>query len=228
MTQTGRLAILAVSVVFCLASAGQQQQQQPRYGGQAQGPGTCEAACAHYLECTGAADPNAMPACVTKCQQLGLQPQQLAEFTRADCATALASVQQGQGQGQGQGQALPAGTGDVHLIQGAMCSSSYTEISSRTKKISFDGRGRAQYGSEIVISGKTTDGYGNTTSTYGGYGQSNSGDLANQGSYSVRGDQIVIQWGDGSVWNLRVHHRWQGQITEFYYGNDLWAASLCN
>ncbi len=51
--------------------------------------GTCAASCTHYLQCKGNVDPNAHPACVTKCQAMNLTQQQLSQYEATDCATAI-------------------------------------------------------------------------------------------------------------------------------------------
>lgn len=55
--------------------------------------GTCEAACRHYLECKGIADPVASQSCLAKCAQAGYAPQVLASYVQTDCASAITIVE---------------------------------------------------------------------------------------------------------------------------------------
>jgi len=68
--------------------------------------GTCAGACTHYLQCKGNVDPNAQPACMTKCQQMKLTVAQLQQYEATDCATAIWQAESSGG-ASGSGTAKP-------------------------------------------------------------------------------------------------------------------------
>jgi hypothetical protein len=101
-------------------------------------------------------------------------------------------------------------------LAGALCSYSGGQVSSTTRRMSFDGQGRVAWGSELVASGK---GWG----AFAG----NQYSPSSQGTYAVTGDQVEIQFPD-SVLRCAVHMRQpSGRITELQCGKQLWAAGLC-
>ena len=69
--------------------------------------GTCEGSCNHYLQCKGNYDPNANPACISKCRQMNLTPQALMNYEATDCATAIWQAEHTGGSGGGTGGAAP-------------------------------------------------------------------------------------------------------------------------
>jgi hypothetical protein len=58
------------------------------------GNGTCDQACAHYLQCKGAGwdTPQNQSTCVQNCSGLGATPDQLANFVALDCPTAIQTI----------------------------------------------------------------------------------------------------------------------------------------
>lgn len=56
--------------------------------------GTCEASCAHYLQCKGLpGDAEETAECVGECRNMKLTPQALAGYEKTDCATAIQVVE---------------------------------------------------------------------------------------------------------------------------------------
>lgn len=81
---------------------------QPGQGGS----GTCDAACAHYLECKGVDNTQNRAQCNQQCGALGLTSDQLANFEAADCASAVAAIDGPPGGSSGQtGTGGTSGTG---------------------------------------------------------------------------------------------------------------------
>jgi len=70
---------------------GQPAPQQPQ---QAEGPppGTCEAACKHYLTCAKLQGEDQMGLCVLNCYASGANPYQLATYLQLDCQRAIMIV----------------------------------------------------------------------------------------------------------------------------------------
>lgn len=115
----------------------------------------------------------------------------------------------------------------VGLLQGSMCAYSGGSSYSSTQKVSFDGRGQASWGSEMVFGGDIKNSQGDTTASYGGW-SGNANQPSDRGTYTVAGDQITIRWGDGSVMSCVAHHRVGGKITEMMCGKKLYGGALCN
>jgi hypothetical protein len=123
-----------------------------------------------------------------------------------------------------------ANTGDIksvvkgaegRYLSGTLCeygsSSSYSGSSySHTNRLYFDGRGNFKYGTESSYSGSAG-------SAYGGNNASDSG------TYRISGNQVILTAGDGSVYTLKINFiQDDGQITELYYGEQLYSAGLCD
>jgi hypothetical protein len=56
--------------------------------------GTCEGACAHYVDCKGLTETDEVfAACVTECRQIYEDSQVLASYERLRCADAIAFIE---------------------------------------------------------------------------------------------------------------------------------------
>jgi hypothetical protein len=92
-------AALALSSVACMApvQGGSTTGSSSSKGAETTATGTegatCDAACAHYLECKGAETADNQSQCVAQCNQLGVTQEQLASFVQSDCATAIATIE---------------------------------------------------------------------------------------------------------------------------------------
>jgi len=105
-------AVLALSSVACMQPSESEEESQKEKGGffsssngsktnananedgaAEAGGGTCEGACAHYLECKGMSTSQNQATCTTNCKGLGLKAADLASFQQSDCATAIAAVE---------------------------------------------------------------------------------------------------------------------------------------
>lgn len=126
------------------------------------------------------------------------------------------SLAGGVGTGGTTGGTVPSG--NEGLLQGTYCtwggsSDSYSSYS-RSAWASFDGQGKFTYGSESSFSS--------------GAGQAYGGSGTEGGTYRISGDNIILTFSDGSSDGATVYNRGSGGvITEFYYGSDLYAPSLC-
>lgn len=118
----------------------------------------------------------------------------------------------------------PAGANQLH---GTLCNyygnsnigASSNFNYSRTRKVSFDGRGRAAYGAVSTFS--YDDDIGSST------GISGDGDPTSQGTYSVRGDVVTVKFPEAN-YTCKVIERLGGTISGVKCGEDLWAKSLCD
>lgn len=118
------------------------------------------------------------------------------------------------------------GGAGVSLIQGAMCAWSSGSSYSSSQKMFFDGKGNVSWGSEMAFGGSIKDGGGNETATYSGY-TGNQNESSSMGRYSVQGDAVNIQWGDGTTMACTVHHRNSGRVAELMCGKKLFGGGLC-
>jgi hypothetical protein len=144
--------------------------------------------------------------------------------TKIKCGAGDRSVLEEQ-QGAGERSERPAeremsGGGNAHLLQGMFChwsgsSSSYSGSSySHSLRVSFDGQGHFTTGSEASFDNPSGLGYGSG----GGSG----------GTYRVVGDQVQLNFGDGSTGVATVYNRaGDGTISELMYDGDLYAPQLC-
>lgn len=65
--------------------------------GGAGGGATCDDACGHYLECKGADNATNRQKCDSMCKQAGVTAQQIADYMKTDCQTAIAMIDNPQG-----------------------------------------------------------------------------------------------------------------------------------
>ena len=63
--------------------------------------GTCDGACAHYLKCKSADNPENRNACLPECAKRSLSADELRQFEQTDCAAAIAQVEEQSGGGGG-------------------------------------------------------------------------------------------------------------------------------
>jgi hypothetical protein len=102
-------------------------------------------------------------------------------------------------------------------LRGKYCSysSSYGGGYASSNWAYFDGSGTFSYGSSAYSGGSAGSYYGN--------------DGANRGRYSVQGNTIVLQFGNGSSDQARVYNQTDdGRITEVEYGGQVYAGALCD
>jgi hypothetical protein len=115
--------------------------------------------------------------------------------------------------------------GSARLV-GIMCSFSGGSVSSTTRRMVFDGKGRVSYGAETIMGGTFQNEFGDQTGSWGG-ATGNQNQTTSVGRYQVKGKTITIRW-QGSVETCRVHNTGRaGRITEIYCGDKIWAPSLC-
>jgi len=106
-------------------------------------------------------------------------------------------------------------------LNGTLCeygssssSSSYSSYS-HTNRLYFDGRGNFQFGTESSYSGSAGSAY-------------SSDNAAKTGTYRISGDEVILTFRDGSTYKFSIYFiQDDGQITEMYYGEKLYAAGLC-
>ncbi|MFQ5561397.1 MAG: hypothetical protein ACE5FU_12560 [Nitrospinota bacterium] len=115
----------------------------------------------------------------------------------------------------------PSKSGQEWQLYGTYChwsgSSSYSTGStySTTNSISFDGKGRWEFGSESSFSSDAAMGY--------------SGGGKESGSYSVQGNHITYKTSTGEQGTARVNMRQNdGRISEIYVNGKLYSPELCN
>jgi hypothetical protein len=123
---------------------------------------------------------------------------------------------------QPQQQRQPVGSGQEYLLQGTLCSwsgssSGYGNSSySRSTRVYFDGQGNFSYSSESSFSGDAGIAYGNNQSADNG------------GTYRVVGNQVHLQFNDGTTGVAQINMRQDdGRITELMYEGTLYATGLC-
>ncbi len=109
--------------------------------------------------------------------------------------------------------------GMAYQLSGMLCSwsgsSGYSSSYSSATRVYFDGRGSFQYSSESSFSGDAGMAYG--------------GSPGANGRYQVMGDQVLLQFSDGSQGYAQVHMRQNdGRITELMYEGTLYASGLCD
>lgn len=108
--------------------------------------------------------------------------------------------------------------GNEYQLQGTLCyvggsSDSYSSYSDR-KWINFDGQGSFTYGSESSFSSDAGSSYGNGAEE--------------SGTYRVVGDNIYVNFNDGTSLTATVNLRQDdGRITEIYVGSNFYATGLC-
>jgi hypothetical protein len=118
-----------------------------------------------------------------------------------------------------------AGKGAAMLAT-ALCAHSGGDVASVTRRLTFDGRGNAGYGSEVIAGGTFKDGAGNTTGSWGGY-SGDQYDPRSAGRYTVQGETVTVSFPD-ETFTCSIHFRQQdGRITELQCGDRLYGASLC-
>jgi hypothetical protein len=118
---------------------------------------------------------------------------------------------------------LAAGTAK---LRGPMCSWSGGSVSSTTRRMVFDGKGRVSYGAESVMGGQFHNELGDQTGSWGG-AIGNQYDASSVGRYEVKGKLVTIRW-KSSVETCRVHNTGRGgHITELMCEGKIWAPSLC-
>lgn len=116
------------------------------------------------------------------------------------------------------GQVPPAVTGNEAMLQGWFCSygssRSYTGSSySHSNRVHFDGQGGFSTTREQSYSGDPGIAYGQ----YGDEG----------GRYHIEGNNVILQFNDGSSGTATVYNRDGQRITELMYGGELYAPQLC-
>lgn len=136
-----------------------------------------------------------------------------------DCTKQSASAAPG-GLLQKPAKAQQEKSGNEWQLQGTFChysgSSSYGSSYSTTSRISFDGQGHWNMGSESSFSG-------DAGSAYSG------GGVDNSGTYRVTGGRVIYSTSSGEQGVVTVNMQQNdGRITEIYLGQDLYSPSLCN
>ena len=145
--------------------------------------------------------------------------------TRVKCADAQSRVPVAEQDSPAESEVPPPretpGSGQEYLLQGTLChwsgsSSSYTGSGySHSLRVSFDGQGHFATGSESSYSGTEGLAYG-------------SGD-GNGGSYRVVGNEVHLQFNDGSQGVATVERRESdGRITALKYEGNLYGPELCD
>ncbi len=123
------------------------------------------------------------------------------------------------GRGTMRCRAIPAGR--ERLLRGTFCrwsggSSSYAgTASSRSTRVTFDGRGGLSFASEASYSGNSSGGYYSRTAP-------------RRGTYRVVGKQVIVVLANGDGALALIHMQQAGgRITELKYNGSIYSPTLC-
>lgn len=141
-------------------------------------------------------------------------------FTKTSPADPYSQLPNQQGMNQQGGSQQSAGGGATWQLRGSLCSWSGSSSSSsgysRTQRITFDGQGNFQIGSESSFSSNAGIAYGGNPNVQ-------------RGTYIVGDRTVTLYYRDGSKYEFQIKIRKDnGLITTLGYDGNLYSTELCD